>query len=87
MDAARTREWHMFLGTREPADAAGTLARQVERLDEAHDVINYVVRLLAGSPDGDLEDELRMSRTVLNEGIRRLQDLVNEFRRDGTGAA
>ncbi len=87
MDQMQAREWHMFLGTRDSDSASAELTRLVQRLDDAFDSVNYVVRLITGSPSAAAEENLRVARTAINESTDHLQDVANAFRRDDTGVA
>lgn len=80
MDARKAREWHMVLGTRDAESAAAELGRLVSRMDDAFDCLNYVLRLVAGSPDVDMEETLRVARTSTNEALEVLQKVAHEFR-------
>lgn len=87
MSAIRTREWHMFLGVREPDAASAEVTRLLHRVDDAFDALNYVLRALAGCPDGELEDSLRIGRKTLDESIAALQEAAAQLRRDDHDAA
>jgi len=78
--ASQAAEWRLFLGSPSRIDAGSELRRLVERLDDAHDGLDYVVRLVSGCPDAEVEDDLRFSRKAVTEVIHRLQMLVLELR-------
>ena len=87
MDKVKAREWHLFLGTRDSDGAASELMRLVQRLDDAFDIVNYVLLRVSGSPSADSEENLRVARMALNEGSGYFEDLANEFRRHDTDVA
>jgi len=77
--ATDAASWRLFLGAPSRNDAAGELRRMVERLDDAHDVLDYVIRLTSGCPDSEVEEDLRFSRKAVSEAIHRLNQLVLEL--------
>lgn len=78
--ATDAASWRLFLGAPSKSDAGSELRRMVERLDDAHDVLDYVIRLVSGCPDAEVEEDLRFSRKAVAEAMRRLQQLVFELR-------
>lgn len=87
MRSADLRSWLLFTGSRDPADAASEVTRLVQRLDEATDEVNYVLRALSGCPAANTEELLRVVRTALAEGIDELQDVAATLRRTDPDAA
>jgi hypothetical protein len=83
----RVREWHLFLGTRESENAEAELMRLVRRLDDAHDAVSYILRLISGCPAGEAEEALRIARTSIDEGIEYLQKVVSDVRREAPDVA
>ncbi|TIC86368.1 hypothetical protein [Nocardioides sp. GY 10127] len=79
--AGAPREWLMFTGIRNSEDAAAELIRLVKRIDEAGDLVQYVLRNLAGCPSDDTEEMLRVARSAINEAIENLQGAAGELRR------
>ena len=78
--ATDAASWRLFLGASSRNEAGSDLRRMVERLDDAHDVLDYVIRLVSGCPDAEVEEDLRFSRRAVAEVIHRLQMLVLELR-------
>lgn len=81
------RAWFHFLGVQTANDAAGELRRMVMRLDDAYDAVGYVLKLLAGSPGGAVEDVLRVTRTTLDEAMEMLDETVTQLRAGDPDAA
>jgi hypothetical protein len=78
--ATDAASWRLFLGVPSKGDAGLELRRMVERLDDAHDVLDYVIRLVSGCPDSEVEEDLRFSRKAVADVTHRLQMLVLELR-------
>jgi hypothetical protein len=76
-----TREWYRFLGAHTADDAAGDLHRLIWRLDNIFASINYAAKLLAGSPGGEIEEALIVSRRCVDEAIGFLDEVITEVRR------
>jgi len=81
------RSWFHFLGVHTANDAAAELRRMAMRLDDAHDAVGYVLKLLAGSPGGEVEDVLRITRTTLDEAMGLLDETVSRVRAGDPDAA
>lgn len=87
MSDMKKREWEMFLGTRGSEDTIAELTRCVHRLDDAHDAVNYILRMIAGGPCAEAEDVLRIGRTSINEAIEYLQGETSAIRRTSPDVA
>lgn len=81
------REWCFFLGAKNTQEASAELHRLITRLDEALDIVNYVVKLLAGSPGGFAEETLVVSRGTLAEALENLADVWGCIASTGPEAA
>jgi len=77
---SQAAEWRLFLGSPSRTEAGSELRHMIGRLDDAHDDLDYVIRLVSGCPDTEIEEDLRFSRTTVAEVIHRLQMLVLELR-------
>lgn len=73
MRQSEIREWFLFLGANDAKDAAAELHRLITRLDEAYDIVNYVLKLLTGSPGGFADESLVVCRATLTEAIQHLE--------------
>ena len=78
--ATDAASWRLFLGSSSRTEAGSDLRRIAQRLDDAHDVLDYVIRLVNGCPDAEIEEDLRFSRKSVADVIHRLQMLVLELR-------
>jgi hypothetical protein len=76
-----TREWYRFLDAHTADDAAGDLQKLIWRLDNIFANINYLAKLLAGSPGGEVEEALIVSRRCVDEAIGFLDDVITQMRR------
>ncbi|MBA8805488.1 hypothetical protein FB382_003779 [Nocardioides ginsengisegetis] len=59
----------------------------IGRLDESSDELGHVLKILSGSPSGDVEDVLRVSRTCVNEAIGLLSGVITRIRLGDPDAA
>lgn len=66
------RTWLSYLGSPTAAEAADEVTRLVKRLDEAYDAVSYVLTVVSGGPAPDVEEDLRVSRLALEEGMQTL---------------
>ena len=80
-------EWIHFLDTRAPEDAVSELRRMIGRLDDSSDELTGVLNYLSGSPAGDVEEVLRVSRTATHEAIGLLNRVITRIRLDDPDAA
>lgn len=87
MNSTTAREWHLFLGALDSDSAIGEMTRLAQRTDDAYDITNYVLHVLAGCPDGDIEESLRVARTTLVEACTALQEVASVLRRYDPDAA
>lgn len=85
--SADLRSWLAFTGIRDPEEAAGEISRLVQRLDDASDALNYVLRTVSGCPAEDTEELLRVARRAVAEAIDDLHDVAAALRRTGPDAA
>lgn len=69
---AKATEWLHFLGARTVQDACSEISRMVQRLDEAYDSINYVLKSVNAAPESEVDDVLRITRKTLHEAIEML---------------
>lgn len=69
---AKATEWLHFLGVRNVQDASAEISRMVERLDEAYDTVNYVLKAVNAAPESEVDDVLRVTRKTLHEAIEML---------------
>lgn len=81
------REWYRFLGAQTATDAAGELRRLVMRLDDSFDGLNHSVKLLTGSPGGEIEEALLVARRSVDEAIGYLDEVVVQMRSGDPDAA
>jgi hypothetical protein len=84
---AKLSEWYRFLGVQTADEASAELRKLVLRLDDTYDQLNYMVKLLGGSPDEDAEQAVRIARTSVNEAIDFLDTAIRQLRTDGPDAA
>ena len=80
-------EWVRFLDVRDSEDAVGELRRMIGRLDESSDDVTGVLNTLSGSPSGDVEEVLRVSRTATHEAIGLLSGVITRLRLGDPDAA
>ena len=80
-------EWVKFLDVRDSEDAAGEIRRMIGRLDESSDELTGVLNVLSGSPSGDVEEVLRVSRTAAHEAIGLLSGVITRLRLGDPDAA
>ena len=80
-------EWIRFLDARGTEDAVGELRRMVGRLDASSDEVTGVLNILSGSPSGDVEEILRVSRTSTHEAIGLLSGVITRLRLGDPDAA
>lgn len=73
------RDWYRFLGVATASDAAAELHRMICRLDEAYDIVNHVLKGLAGSPGGQVDDVLTVVRAGLSEAIDHLDETKRQM--------
>ena len=73
MRQSEIKEWSLFLGGGDAQVARSELHRLVARLDEAFDIVNYVGRVLNGSPGGFVDESLSVSRATLTEAMQHLE--------------
>ena len=73
MRQSEIKEWCLFLGGGDVEVTRVELHRLVTRLDEAFDIVNYVGRLLKGSPGGFADETLSVSRATVTEAIQHLE--------------
>lgn len=74
--------WYRFLGAVSAEEALSDLMALVKRLDDAYEVLNYVLGLLASAPDSDVAETLRISRTGVDECIDMLWRVAQRIRDD-----
>lgn len=58
--------WVRWFGVTDEENAASQLRIYAARVDEAYDLLGGVLRGFSGSPDDDIEQELRIVRTTLD---------------------
>lgn len=80
-------EWMRFLATPDTEDAVSEIRRMVSRLDDVGDELNGLLRSLSGSPSGDVEEVLRVSRTATDEAIGLLDGVIVRIRLGDPDAA
>jgi hypothetical protein len=80
-------EWVRFLDVRGPEDAVNELRCVIGRLDEASDEVTGVLSHLSGSPAGEVEEVLRVSRTSTHEAIGLLSGVITRLRLGDPDAA
>lgn len=78
--AGKLSEWYRFLDARSDEEAASEVRRHMARLDDVYGDVHWVLRQLASSPGGEVEDALRVARTSVAEAIELLDDLAARFR-------
>ena len=81
------REWYRFLGVPTANDAAGELRRLVIRLDDCFDGLNQAVKVMAGSPGGEIEEALLVARGSVDEAIGYLDEVLVYVRNGDPDAA
>lgn len=80
-------EWVRFLDARGTEDAVSELRRMIGRLDASSDEVTGVLNILSGSPSGDIEEILRVSRTSTHEAIGLLSSVITRLRLGDPDAA
>jgi len=75
----RLSEWCRFLGARTSDEVASDLHRIIGRLDDVYGELSYVTKLLAGCPSAEAEEELRLSRTAVDEAIGMLSSAIQQL--------
>jgi hypothetical protein len=83
----RVTEWYRFFGVRTPIEAASELHKLIARLDDTYHQLTYVAKLLAGSPNVDVEEEVRMARTSVDAAIEELTHAMKQMHSDDPDAA
>lgn len=73
-------EWLRFLEARDTEDAVSELRRMIDRLDESSHEVGGVLRTLSGSPSGEVEEVLRITRTTAYEAIALLNGVIIHLR-------
>jgi hypothetical protein len=74
------REWYRFLDAQTENEAAGAILRLSVRFDEICTELAFVAKGMGYSPDGDIEDCLRLSLTALGDAIDLLNDVLRRIR-------
>ena len=73
-------QWARFLGAVNHDDAVDELRRLMRHLDHGCDSVNYVLQVMAGSPNGDAEETLRVARTAIHEAMDELESTIRRLR-------
>ena len=73
-------EWIRFLDARSDEEAVGKLRRMISCLEVASDELGDVLKFLTGSPSGDLEEVLRVTRYTSEEAIGLLSGVIVRIR-------
>ena len=72
-------EWFRFLDARSDDEAASVVRRHMARLDDVYGDLQWVLKSLAGSPSGEVDEALRVGRTALGEAIELLDAVAARF--------
>lgn len=73
-------EWYRFLDAHSDDEAVVELCRHMNRIQEAHDLVDKAYRRLAYSPGGEVDEVLALARTSLSDAEEMLQEVANRFR-------
>ena len=81
MSASGTvHEWFRFLDVTSDDEAVCALRQMSHRLDSVYQDLEHACRALAYSPDDDVTDALRVSRSTLSEAIESIEAIAGRFR-------
>jgi hypothetical protein len=78
--SGRLYEWFRFLDAHTGDEAVNALCNQMARLQDVYAEVAWVLRQLAGSPGGEVEEALRVARSALGEALELLDDVAMRLR-------
>ena len=73
-------EWYRFLDAHDNDEAVCELRRLMTQLGSVARELEAAAKPLAYSPEGDVDQALRVSQTTLVEAIEMLMQLIAQFR-------
>ena len=76
----RLYEWCRFLDAHTDEEAVGAIRNQMARLNDVYADVAWVLKQLAGSPGGEVEEVLRVARSAVGEAIELLDDVATRLR-------